>query len=313
MVVSNYFAGRKILVTGAGGFIGSHLCHRLLETGAEVHGVHRRHSPRIKSGSPIRCWQCDLSGFKAVRNLLTRIKPDIIFHLASHVAGSRSLELVLSTFHSNLAGSVNLLTAATEVGCHRIVMTGSMEEPTQGDSHVIPSSPYAAAKWASSAYARMFHALYHTPVALARVFMVYGPGQRDLNKLIPYTILSLLRNQVPKLTSGQRQVDWIYVEDVVDGLIAIAHAPNIEGHTIELGSGTLLSVQDIVLCLVSIMNSHIEPSFGTIPNRPMEQVRLANISDTYSKIGWKPITNLEKGLEQTVEWYRLYHGEVNAL
>ncbi len=301
------FAEKKILVTGASGFIGSNLCHRLYNTGAEVNGVYH-HSSRVEHDDQVRWWQCDLADGAAVHNLLARIKPDIIFHLASHVAGSRSLELVLPTFQSNLTSNVNLLTAATEVGCDRMVITGSMEEPTQNDSHVIPASPYAAAKWAGSAYARMFHALYHTPVAIARVFMVYGPGQRDLNKLIPYSILSLLRKQVPKLTSGQRQVDWIYVEDVVDGLLAMARSPNIEGQTIDLGSGEFVSIQDVMLRLVAVMNAPIKPSFGSIPERPMEQIRLADIADTYSKIKWKPQTDIEKGLEQTVAWYRLHHG-----
>ena len=256
--------------------------------------------------------QCDLADFGLVRNLFMRVKPDIVFHLASHVAGSRSLELVLPTFNSNLVSNVNLLTAATEVGCHRIVMTGSMEEPEKRDPHVIPASPYAAAKWAASAYARMFHALYNLPVTIARVFMVYGPGQRDFNKLVPYTILSLLRNRTPELTSGHRQVDWIYVEDVVDGLLAIASSQKIEGQTIDLGSGISTSIKDIVMRLVFNMGSSIKPNFGSIPDRAMEQIRMANVVNTYSKIKWKPRTSLEKGLEKTVDWYRKQYGQVHS-
>jgi nucleoside-diphosphate-sugar epimerase len=188
-----------------------------------------------------------------------------------------------------------------------------MEEPSQSGPHIVPSSPYAAAKWAGSVYARMFHALYQTPVTIARVFMVYGPGQRDLDKLIPYTILSLLRNQVPKYTSGHRQVDWIFVEDVVSGLLAMAHTSNIEGLTIDLGSGAFTTIKDIVLNLVDIVDSRMEPSFGLIPDRPMEQVRLANLEDSFSKIGWKPQTSLEKGLRQTAEWYRQHLGSGDSI
>ena len=103
-------------------------------------------------------------------------------------------------------------------------------------------------------------------------------------------------------------MDWIYVEDVVDGLLAIACSPNIEGQTIDLGSGEFVTIQDVMLRLVAVMNSSIKPSFGSIPERPMEQIRLADIADTYSKIKWKPQTDMEKGLEQTVAWYRLHHG-----
>jgi nucleoside-diphosphate-sugar epimerase len=312
MAVSNCFSGKKILVTGAGGFIGSHLCQRLNDAGFEVHGTFRN-PLQTNRDDHIRWSQCDLEDFGTVRNLLTRIKPDVIFHLASHVFGSRNLDLILPTFQSNLVSTVNLLTAATEIGCHRIVMTGSMEEPSQSGPHIVPSSPYAAAKWAGSVYARMFHALYQTPVTIARVFMVYGPGQRDLDKLIPYTILSLLRNQVPKYTSGHRQVDWIFVEDVVSGLLAMAHTSNIEGLTIDLGSGAFTTIKDIVLNLVDIVDSRMEPSFGLIPDRPMEQVRLANLEDSFSKIGWKPQTSLEKGLRQTAEWYRQHLGSGDSI
>lgn len=294
--------GKKILVTGAKGFIGSHLCRSLYRIGTEVHGVSRKmHS---KDENFMRWWQGDLADIEIVRNLLTTIKPEIIFHLASHVAGSRNLELVLPTFRSNLMTTVNILTVATEIGCHRIVLTGSMEEPGSESAETIPCSPYAAAKWASSGYARMFHSLYQTPVVIARLFMVYGPGQQDMTKLIPYVTLSLLRNEAPQLSSGTRQIDWIYVEDIVDGLIAAAQAPDIEGSTIDLGSGSLVPIRTVVEHLVNLVNPTIDPLFGALHDRPMEQVQVAKVSETFDKIGWKPTVSLEKGLALTVDWYR---------
>ncbi len=302
-MASYQFSGQKILVTGASGFIGSHLCRSLLEKGAEVHGVSREsHSNKEHN---LHWWYGDLSDAEKVRKLLTTVKPDVIFHLASHVVGTRKLDVVLSTFSSNLHSTVNLLLAATEVGCRRIVLTGSLEEPEPNSTEeAIPSSPYAVSKWASSAYARMFHALYKTPVVIARVFMVYGCGQKDLSKLIPYMILSLIRKQVPKLSSGKREVDWIYVQDVVDGLLAIAQAADIEGSTIDLGSGKLVSIQTIAKLITEIAGSEIEPLFGALPDRPMEQIRVANAVETYAAIGWKSKTSLEEGLELTVKWYK---------
>jgi UDP-glucose 4-epimerase len=199
MTIYSQLSGFKVLVTGANGFIGSRLCARLHEGGIEVHGVSRTKHP---SGMLSQWWITDLSDLAAVREIITSIRPDMIFHLASHVSGIRSLELVLPTFTGNLCASVNLLIAATEAGCNKIVMAGSLEEPEMGNTHLVPCSPYAAAKWASSAYARMFHALYQTPVVIARPGMVYGQGQNDNSKLVPYVINSLINGNKPKLSKG---------------------------------------------------------------------------------------------------------------
>jgi nucleoside-diphosphate-sugar epimerase len=302
MIKASLWSGKKILVTGASGFIGSCLCQNLLSMGAEVHGVSRRWQP--KGGKDLHWWQGDLADIGKVRELLTKIKPAYIFHLASHNSGSRDLSLVLTTLHSNLISTVNLLTASTEVGCKRIILIGSMEEPDSGGAEAIPSAPYAAAKWSSSGYARMFYALYQTPVVNARVFMVYGPGQKDLLKLIPYVTLSLLRNNVPKISSGKRQVDWIYVEDVVEGLIAMMQTPDLEGKTVDIGSGVLVPVRSVVEMISGIINAKVNPLFGAISERQMEQTRVAQIKKTYTMTGWKPTTSLEKGLENTVHWYK---------
>ena len=304
-----YLEKQKVLVTGAAGFIGSHLCRTLLDGGAEVHGISRK--AQLDSEGGMHWWQGDLANASIARDLIAAIQPDIIFHLASYVAGSRDLRLVWPTFESNLMSTVNLLTMASEIGCRRIVLTGSLEEAESNGGETVPSSPYAAAKGASSSYARMFHALYRTPVVKARLFMVYGPGQQDTNKLIPYVTLSLLGKQPPKLSSGLRQVDWIYVQDVVGGLIAAAQAPNIEGQTIDLGSGTLVSIQTIVQQLADRIDSRVELLWGALPERQMEQTRVANIKKTYDSTGWKPQTSLTTGLECTVDWYREQGGSLH--
>jgi UDP-glucose 4-epimerase len=301
---SSKIAGKKVLVTGASGFIGYHLCNRLLEHGAEVHGISRK----ISHGDDctVHWWQGDLTELEFVRNIFTRVNPDFIFHLASHVSGSRDIDMIIPMFQNNLTTTVNLLTVAAKYGCQRIILAGSMEEPASVNK-AIPSSPYAAAKWAGSGYAHMFYALYKTPVVIARIFMVYGPGQKDLKKLVPYVTLSFLNNQIPKLSSGTRQVDWIYVQDVIDGLLAMIKAPDIEGHTIDAGSGSLTSIRTVVEHLKKIINPRVEASFGALSDRPLEQVRIADISNTYSKTGWKPKTSLEKGLTLTVDWYREHY------
>ena len=190
--------GRRALVTGAAGFIGSALCQRLVASGTEVYGVSRVFR---STADGIRWWTADLSEVDAAPRILRQVRPDVVFHLASHVSGDRGLGAVVPTLRDNLVTTVNLLTAAAEAGEARVVLAGSMEEPDRDDP--APSSPYAAAKSAASAYARLFDQLYGLPVVNLRVFMVYGPGQRDDTKLIPYVISSLLRGEAPR--AEQRQ------------------------------------------------------------------------------------------------------------
>ena len=294
--------GQRILVTGANGFIGSHLCLRLCQEGAEVHAVYRSERP---SGIGDPCWwQADLANLEEVRRIVNESRPQVIFHLASHVKGAPGLEHVIPTFQSNLQSTVNLLTAAAESGRPRVVLTGSLAEPDVENGESFPSAPYAAAKWASSGYGRMFHALYKLPVVIARVFMVYGPAQKDLTKLIPYVILSLLQGAAPRVSSGQRLVDWIYVSDVVNGFLALARAPGVEGTTIDLGSGSLVSIRDIVQQLVPLTGAQAKPQFGALPDRPLEPTRVAKTAEAFAKIAWQAQVSLQEGLQRTVDWYR---------
>ncbi len=294
-------AGRSVLVTGASGFIGSHLCRRLAHAGATVHAT-SRHAQDEEEGL---LWHCaDLADAAAVRALVETTEPEVLFHLASHVAGSRSLELVAPTFHANLASTVYLLEAATETGCRRFVQAGSLEEGEDGAPPAVPASPYAAAKAAASSYARMFHALYETPIVVARLFMVYGPAQRDLKKLIPYVILSLLRGEPVKLSSGTRRVDWVYVDDVVEGLLRLALAEGVEGRQVDLGTGELVTVRGVVEKLFEQLAPGERPVFGDLADRSMEQVRAARVGETAELLGWRPPTSLDDGLAATVDYYR---------
>jgi nucleoside-diphosphate-sugar epimerase len=150
----------------------------------------------------------------------------------------------------------------------------------------------------------MFHALYHTPVTILRLFMVYGPGQQDLRKLVPYVTLALLKGQTPELSSGVRKVDWIYVDDVVAGYLAAATATGVEGSTIDLGSGRLDTVRTVVEELVGLINPRVQPLFGSIPERALEQTRTADVERSFRRIGWRSQVNLHDGLARTVDWYR---------
>ena len=290
---------RRVLVTGASGFIGSHLCCRLRMAGAEVHAVSRL--PR--SGEGLRWWECDLTAADSVADVVRRVRPDVIYHLASAVTGSRALSAVLDTFHANLQSTVNLLTSAAEGEVGRVVLAGSMEEGDAAQIDAAPCSPYAAAKIGARAYARLFHALYGLSVVHLRLAMVYGPGQCDGRKLVPYVISELLGARTPHIGSGDRRVDWVYVRDVIDALLAAGIRDGIDGESIDVGTGTLASVRTVVDHLVAVSNTSAAPHFGARADRPLEFEYAADAARTESLLGWRAAIDLKQGLRRTFRWY----------
>lgn len=243
-----------------------------------------------------------MADLAAARHIISAVKPDIVFHLAGSVGASPDLALVIPTFQSLLASAINVLVAGTEVGCRRIILIGSLTEPNIYDA-ATPQAPYAAAKWAASGYGRMFHDLYQTPVVILRPFMVYGPGQAT-DKLIPAVIMSLLGGESPALSGGNLKSDWVYISDVIDGFVAAIAAPGLEGKTIDLGSGRLVTMRDVVGRLAGIVGSDIMPVFGAMPTRPGENVAIADTKLAATLLGWRATTSIEDGLRQTVEWYK---------
>jgi UDP-glucose 4-epimerase len=297
----NSLSGRRLLVTGASGFIGTRLCRRAAEEGAVVHAVSRR--PQGESDG-VRWERGDLTDEAAAGEIVRRVQPDIVVHLASEVSGGRDLELVLPMMRANLVATVNVMLACAEAGCARLVLAGSMEEPDVGDPDAVAQSPYAVAKSGALAYARHLHALHDLPVVHLRVFMVYGPGQLDMRKFVPYVTASLLRGIEPELTSGDRLIDWVYVDDVVEAFLLAAVTPGAEGRSLDIGSGELVSARALASRLHELIGGDVGPAFGRIPDRKLERVRRADPGAAGEAIGWRPRTSLDAGLERTVDFYR---------
>ena len=289
---------KRVLVTGATGFLGSHLCKRLSDLGARVLGVSR--APR-RAPAYVEWTQDDLASPERVVEIFRELRPEVVYHLAGLATGVSGLDMVEPTFQSLVVSTKNVLLAAARAGGPRVILSGSLEEP----QHLAeaPVSPYAAAKLAASAYGRLFNALYGVPVVNFRVFMTYGPNQHR-NKIVPYVITSLLRGAPPELASGRRQVDWIYVDDVIEGMVSAATASGVEGATIDLGSGRLVTIREMVEAIARAIRPDVLPRFGAVPDRPVEATRIADPSTAQRLMGWEPRTSIDDGIARTVAWYR---------
>jgi nucleoside-diphosphate-sugar epimerase len=290
--------GRRCVVTGAAGFIGTALCRELAARGAEVHGWGRKRHEDLQ----VTRWEvCDVADAARVDQLFASVRPEVVFHLAARVTGARGIELVLPILHDNLLGTVHVLAAAAKFGNARVLCLGSLQEPDL-EPRGAPNSPYGAAKFAASAYARMYAEVYSLPVTIARPFMAYGAGQLDLTKLVPYVTTQLLSGKQAQLSSGAQPFDWIYIDDVVDALLASAATLRTVGKTVDVGTGVLTPVRDVALGIARRLGKSDALQLGAIPDRRMEQTRCGDVEATARLTGWRPHLALEQGLDETVAW-----------
>jgi UDP-glucose 4-epimerase len=288
---STRWAGHSVLVTGATGFVGRTVVPRLVDAGAQVHATSRTPPPQ---SSAVHWITLDLDDVDALRATVRGIRPDVVLHLGGRVSGAVDPGLVAPTFRSLLASSVALLSAAQSGDVGRLVLVGTTDEPRAGE---VPASPYSAAKGAMTAYAKLFAEAFSAPVISVRPAETFGPGQ-SAGKLLPYTAATVLRGEIPQLSSGRRRGDWVYIDDVVDGLLeATANAP--DGADLDLGTGVLRTNREVVEELLRALGSDVVPNWGALPDRPTEPEHAADVEHTAAVLGWRARVSLQDGLRRT--------------
>jgi UDP-glucose 4-epimerase len=195
---------------------------------------------------------------------------------------------------------VHVLVAAARAGSQRVLLAGSMEElPADEPGRY----PYAAAKRAASEYGRFFHRAYGLSVVTLRIGMVYGPGERRTAGFIPHIVLSQLSGTRPRIGTGKRRVDWIYVEDVAEACHVAASTADVGGAVLEIGTGTAVSLAEVAARLTAITGGP-EPELGALPDRAGDVDVTMDAHATAGAIGWRAKVGLADGLARTVEWFR---------
>jgi len=308
--------GISVLVTGATGFIGSHLAERLVAEGAEVTlavepGANQANVTIILD--KVRVHEVDLRDGQMVQWLVRECQPSKVYHLAAVGVTQPSIDSRLAV-QVNVLGTLNLLDALRETDCDCLVNTGTCYEyghndpPMCEDQMLDPINAYAASKSAAWLFCNMYHRTHGCPIVTVRPFTAYGPRQSK-RVLIPQTIISALRvaEGLAKdfaMTGGEQTRDFTYVDDVVEGYIRASLLEKAIGQTINLGTGEERPIKDVVLKVLELMGNPVKPLIGALPYRPREIWRLyADNNKARDLLGWQPQVGLEDGLTKTIAWY----------
>lgn len=308
-------SGKNVFLTGATGFIGSHLLKRLIKEGCEVHFSIRERSSlwRIEEfKGKCNCHLIDLTDFEAVKSIIMQIKPDIVFHLAAYGVDYRQQD-VNKAIANNINASVNLFEAFLEnKGC-KFIHTGSCFEYGRKNIPISeldlpdPINVYGATK-ACSVYLLSSIAKHMQcgNLVVLRLFGVFGEFE-DMHRFFPQIIDNLSKGYSVQMTHGEQIRDYIYVNDLIDAYILASVLPlknTVE--IINIGSGRGVPLKDFALTISKQLGVSSDLlQFGALPYRPDEMMYLvANIDKAKALLGWNPKTSLEEGIGKILKWYK---------
>jgi len=291
----------RALIVGISGYLGSPLGRALVAGGCKVVGASRTTPDAL--ADPITWEAVDLTSRQSVGALVRQVKPDLVFNVAGVTSAARLPAQVGATFGPNALGTVLLLEACLESECGRYVHCASMEEP-RDDANATPKSPYGASKWVGSMYTRMFQSVFRLHTSIVRPFFVYGPGRQPADKLVPYLVASFLKGVAPRLSSPHRAMDWVFIDDVVEGFLRSATIDAAIGRDIELGSGHLTTIAVVSELLAREAGCAIEPIETPASERSDETSPVADVEAARNTIGWTATTSLASGVRKTLDWYR---------
>lgn len=309
-------AGQRVLVTGAAGFIGSHLTERLVSLGAATR-VLIRYTSTASCGwlddSPCRTdlevFQADLCDAEVLLRAMRGV--DVVFHLAALIGIPYSYEAPFSYVRTNVEGTVAVLQAARSAGVTRVVHTSTSEvygtavSVPMPEAHVLqPQSPYAASKAAADVFALSFHRSFGLPVTVVRPFNTYGPRQ-STRAVIPTIITQALSGREICLGRTAPTRDFTYVSDTVEGFIEAATRAGAPGQVFNVGSGREISIAQLAELIQSVTGTSKPVTHDPVRDRPTtsEVDRLcADTTRARTVLGWEPRIDLRNGLSQTAEW-----------
>lgn len=310
---------KRVLVTGASGFIASHLVRRLVSEGAQV-GAMVRYAAAIACPRLADVWdridplEADVRNRGALALVKAAFQPEIVFHLAAYNHVGRSWNQVEECFDVNARGTANMIDLFAGSSCAAFVYVSTSEVygaqtsvPWAETTHTpTPQSPYAVTKYAGEQYAAMWQRETDDPksecLRIVRPFNAYGPGQ-STHAVIPEIITACVNDADVMTSPGQQTREFNYVGDVVDGLIRAAKASPFTG-PVNICCGEETRLEDLIRLVKDLTQSESSLNIGALPYRPNEIMRMAgDNARARALLGWEPCVSLRDGLAQTVEWF----------
>ena len=302
---------KRVIVTGASGFVGANLARRLLRDGHEVYlllrpGYQAWRLDAIRDH--VRLIEAPLHDSDAVGPIVSRIRPDWVFHLAAHGAYSWQQDLPQIT-QTNILGTMSILTACVRVGFEAFVHAGTSSEygykdhPPAETEFLEPNSHYAVTKAAATLFCRYTGQHENLPVTTLRLYSVYGEYE-DPGRLMPTLIRRGLSGELPPLVSPDTARDYVYIDDVVDAfLLAAGSRVQKSGAVYNLGTGVQTSLRQVVDVARKVLAIRAEPQWGEMTARPWDtNCWVADNRLIRQELGWAPQYSFEDGFRNMVEW-----------
>jgi UDP-N-acetylglucosamine/UDP-N-acetyl-alpha-D-glucosaminouronate 4-epimerase len=306
----------KILVTGGGGFIGSHLASRLAELGHDIRILDNfatgQRANMLALPDDVELIEGDIQSYERAHNAIMGC--EIVFHQAALPSVPRSVQDPLTSNATNVTGTLNVLLAARDAGVRRVIFASSSSiygtngaMPKREGLLPLPISPYAAAKLAAEGYCRSFAEVYGLETVSLRYFNVFGPRQDPTSEYaaaVPKFIARLMAGERPTVFGdGEQSRDFAYVENIVEANVLALHAQGIAGEVYNVGSGESVTLNRLLDELRDLLETDIEAEY--VAGRPGDvRHTLADISSARADFGYEPTVSLREGLRRTIEHFR---------
>lgn len=314
------FSKKRVVITGANGFIGSHMTMRMLAEGANVHVMVRESSDlwRLdKMSKDIELYKVDLRNGGEVEKNMRKIKPDYIFHMAAYGVDSRQKDYITAA-DTNIIGAINMLNAAIAVDCEKFINTGTSMQygnksiPIRETEHYSPSNIYGSTKGAATIVVHQIAAENDMNISTIIPFGVFGENEGS-HKFFPHVILSALGGESIELSLCEQYRDYCYIENIIDGFLMVATNENAKNEIFNIGSGDLYQLKYYVNLMAERMDCKGDIKYGSVEYRKNDLWSpLPDISKITDVLGWSPRVSLSDGIDRTIEWFRANYDKYNV-